>query len=105
VFDIADYIRRGKIDPVTFDTVSVPEDVFELVRKDNIDRLMSGFAVQRLHYIATDLFTNYIRDAVNAMDDEAFAMYLRYHFAVCERTDMVGITHHSLDVFKKAEVV
>ena len=30
-----------------------------------------------------------------------YGMYLKYHFAVCERGDMVGITHHSLDVFRK----
>jgi len=101
VFDVADYITRGKIDPVTFDTFSVPEDIFELVRKENIDDLMSGFPVERLHYIATDLFTNYIRGAVDAMSDEEFVLYMRYHFAVCERTDMVGVTHHSLDVFRK----
>ena len=101
VFDIADYMKRGKIDPVTFNTVSVPEDVFELVRKEDIDSLMNSFTVERLHYVATDLFTNYMRDAVDTMDDEAFALYLRYHFAVCERSDMVGITHHSLDVFRK----
>ena len=101
VFDISDYIKRGKINPMTFETVSVPEDVFELVRKEDIDRLMSPFSVVRLHYIATDLFTNYIRGVVDAMDGDTIALYLRYHFAVCERLDMVGITHHSLDVFRK----
>jgi SAM-dependent methyltransferase len=102
-FDIADYIKRGKIDPVTFDPVSVPEDIFELVRKEDIDRLMAGFDVERLHYVATDLFTRYIKDAVDEMDEETFALYLRYHFSVCERADMVGLTHHSLDVFRKGK--
>jgi len=101
IFSVADYINRGKIDPVTFDTTSEPEDIFELVRKEDIDKLMSSFEVERLHYIATDLFTNYMRQAVDEMDDEAFDLYLRYHFSVCERADMVGITHHSLDVFRK----
>ena len=86
---------------MTFDTVSVPEDIFELVRKEDIDRLMDAFAVERLHYVSTDLYTNYMRDAVNAMDEETFALYMRYHFAICELQDMVGITHHSLDIFKK----
>ena len=102
-FDISEYIRRGKIDPETFATRSEPEDIFELVRKEDIDRLMSGFNVERLHYVATDLFTNYMRDVVDTMTDDEFALYLRYHFAVCERADMVGITHHSLDIFRKKE--
>ncbi|MEA4890358.1 MAG: class I SAM-dependent methyltransferase [Clostridiaceae bacterium] len=101
VFDIANYIQRGKINPETFGTFSVPEDIFELVRKEDIDHLMRDFDVERLHYISTDLFTNYMRDTVDAMSDEEFALYLRYHFAVCERADMAGVTHHSLDVFRK----
>ena len=37
----------------------------------------------------------------DAMDDEMFELYLKYHFYICERPDMVGATHHILDVFRK----
>lgn len=80
---------------------SEPEDIFELYRKEDIDRLMNGFDVERLHYIGTDMAANYIRETLDAMDDETFAIYMKYHFAICERPDMVGATHHSLDVFRK----
>lgn len=100
-FDVGEYLARGKIDPVTFDTFSTPEDIFELVRKEDIDRLMRSFSVERLHYVATDLLTNYMRGTIDAMSDEEFALYLRYHFAVCERADMVGVSHHVVDVFRK----
>jgi len=96
-----EYMEKGFIDPVTFDTTSLPEMVFELVRKDDIDRLMAEFPVQRLHYVATDMISRIIRDGLANMSDKQFEMYLQYHFAVCERPDMVGVTHHSLDVFKK----
>ena len=98
---LRDFINRGKINPKTFDTTSVPEDIFELVRKEDIDKLMAGFDVERLHYIATDLFTLYMREAVAKMADELFEIYLRYHLSVCERKDLVGLTHHSLDMFRK----
>ncbi|MCL2406714.1 MAG: methyltransferase domain-containing protein [Defluviitaleaceae bacterium] len=100
-FDVLDYMERGKINPDTFETFSEPADIFELIRKEDIDRLMSRFDVERLHYIATDLFSRYIMDALKEMINEEYGLYLRYHFAVCERADMVGITHHSLDVFRK----
>ncbi len=100
-FDVADYIRRGKINPETFGTFSVPEDIFELVRKEDIDSLMSGFNAERLHYVSTDLFTNYMREVIDSMSGDEFELYLKYHFAVCERADMCGITHHSLDIFRK----
>jgi len=101
IFSINEYIKQGKIDPETYDTFSLPEDLFELVRKEDIDNLMSEFKAERLHYISTDLFTRYISDAVNAMDEDEYAQYLQYHYAVCERPDMVGITHHSLDIVRK----
>lgn len=28
-------------------------------------------------------------------------IYLDYHFAVCEREDLLGITSHGLDIFRK----
>jgi len=96
-----DYIDKGFIDPVTFDTTSLPEMIFELVRKADIDNLMTNFNVQRLHYVATDMIARIIRESLANMEDEAFDMYLRFHFAVCERPDMVGVTHHSLDIFRK----
>lgn len=98
---IFEYISKDLIDTETFKTFSTPEDVFQLYRKEDIDALNSCFNVTRLHYVATDLITNYMREVIDAMDDELFAMYLKYHFTVCERSDMVGATHHSLDILRK----
>lgn len=92
---------RNLIDPITFKASSNPEEIFVLYRKEDVDELMTGFDVSRLHYVATDLATNFIRDTVDSMSDEEFEDYLNYHFAVCERADMVGATHHMLDVFRK----
>ena len=92
---------RDLVDLRTFKASSDPAELFELYRKEDIDALMSHFAVTRLHYIGTDMATNFMRSAVDEMDDEIFELYLRYHFAICERSDMVGATHHILDVFQK----
>ena len=42
-----------------------------------------------------------MRDIVDSMDDEMFDLYLRHHFAVCELADLVGASHHILDIFRK----
>lgn len=89
------------IDPVTFKASSTPEELFQLYRKEDVDELMSNFKVKRLHYLGTDMATKFIQDNVDRMDDEMFETYLRYHFSICEREDMVGATHHMLDVFRK----
>lgn len=92
---------QALIDPVTFKATSTPNDLFQLYRKEDIDALMENFDTHRLHYVGTDMATNYMRPVIDDMDDEFFDMYLRYHFSICERTDMVGASHHILDVFRK----
>lgn len=100
---IRDAHYKELIDRETFKCTSNPEDLFQLYRKEDIDRLMEGFPVERLHYLGTDMATNFIRETIDTMDDELFELYLRYHFSICERQDMVGATHHILDVFRKLE--
>lgn len=100
-FSVAEYIKNGMLDPETFAAVSEPKDLFELVRKEDIDSLMSVFPVTRLHYVATDGCARIIRDELDQMERSAFELFLKYHFATCEREDMAGITSHSLDIFRK----
>ncbi|EGT3661558.1 TPA: class I SAM-dependent methyltransferase [Clostridioides difficile] len=99
--NVSEYIEKGLIDPQTFAAKSEPKDLFELVRKENIDDLMSAFNVTRLHYVASDGLALYMREAVDSMDDDVFALYLKYHLATCEREDLVGVTSHAIDIFRK----
>ena len=92
------------IDAETFTTKSEPKDVFELVRKEDIDDLMSVFDITRLHYVATDGCALFMREAIDAMDDETFQLYLKYHFSTCEREDFVGVSNHAVDIFLKNPV-
>lgn len=94
-------LAEGLIDDQQFVAKSTPAELFQLYRKEQIDRLIAALPVRRLHLVATDLYTNHMRAAVDAMDDARFALYLKYHFALCERPDMLGLTHHSLDVMRK----
>lgn len=84
-----------------FQCISTPAEIFEMYRKEEIDALMASFDVERLHFVGTDMATAYIKDTVNAMDDETFELYLKYHFAICERCDLVGASNHTLDIFRK----
>lgn len=99
--NVAEYIEKGLIDSETFAAKSQPKDLFELVRKENIDELMSVFPVSRLHYVASDGCALFMREAVDAMDEKTFELYLKYHFATCEREDLLGITSHIIDIFRK----
>ncbi|WP_295579034.1 bifunctional 2-polyprenyl-6-hydroxyphenol methylase/3-demethylubiquinol 3-O-methyltransferase UbiG [uncultured Oscillibacter sp.] len=98
---VSQYIEQGLIDARTFAARSEPKDLFELVRKEDIDALLSAFPVTRLHYVAADGCALLLREAIDAMDSDTFALFLRYHFATCERSDLLGITSHAIDIFRK----
>lgn len=96
-------IADQMLDAVTFRAHSEPKDLFELHRKEDIDALMANFpSMARLHYVGADMLAHYMRAAIDEMDEEVFDLYLRYHLTVCERPDMVGVSNHILDIFRKA---
>jgi SAM-dependent methyltransferase len=94
-------VDSGLLDTERFTALSKPELCFDLFRKSDIDALMAGFPVERLHYVASDLVANQMPSVIDGMDDRTFELYMKYHFSVCERPDLVGITNHSLDIFRK----
>lgn len=99
--EIHNIIEKCMLDPMTFKTFSKPWDLFELHRKEDIDALRSQFAVTQLHFLATDGYANHMRKTLDEMDDDTFELFLRYHFATCERQDMIGYSNHTLDIFRK----
>lgn len=101
--NIHSLIREGLLNPETFAAYSTPKEIFELHRKEDIERLRAQLPTTPLHFVSADGFTNHMRDTVDAMDESTFEIYLRYHFAICERADMTGWSHHTLDIFRKDE--
>jgi len=94
-------IENGIVDGNTYKCLSNPSLLFEMYRKEEIDKLMKEYDVERLHFVAADLLTSHMKDTIDEMDEKMFGAYLKYHFSICERADLVGITNHSLDIFRK----
>ena len=87
-----------------FNCISEEKDLFELVRIEAINAINAKFSnVERVKIVASDGATNYMRECIDSMDDETFEMWMKYHFTICERTDLIGATHHSLDILKKIQ--
>ena len=81
--------------------ISEPKDLFELVRTEDIAALNAEVPVKRLKLVAADGATNYKREYVDAMDDATFAKWMDFHFATCERQDLIGASHHTLDILRR----
>jgi SAM-dependent methyltransferase len=92
---------RQLIDPVTFKAGSDPAELFELHRPEDIEALRAHFAVTSLHLVASDGSARYMRPVLEEMDEGLYQQYLTYHFATCERRDMLGYSNHYLDIFQK----
>jgi len=94
-------IEDGEFDPVSLEAYFPPHGIFKVYTKDEIFDLTKFFDVERLHFVATDGYTCHMKESIDQMDDKTYDLYLRYHFKTCERQDLVGISHHTLDVLRK----
>ena len=94
-------IREDRIDLTDFTQIHSRLDYFCLDRKESIDGLRESLGVTQLHFVAADGYTNHMREALAQMDQQTYEHYLRYHLTTCERPDMVGISHHTIDIFRK----
>lgn len=77
---------------------SKEEDIFEMVRLEDINYLNAYCKLERVKIIGTDTFTNYMREKVDNMSEEVFNVYLDYHLKICERQDLIGLSNHTLDI-------
>lgn len=87
-----------------FRCISEAKDLFEMVRLEEIDELNAHFQnVKRVKIVAADGATNYMRECIDAMDEATFEVWMKYHFSICERMDLIGATNHSLDILKRIQ--
>ena len=84
-----------------FKCISTPADLFEMVRSEDIERLNRKCGLRRLQIIGADTFTHYIRDQIDRWPQPVFQAFLDYHFSICERADLLGVSNHTLDILKK----
>lgn len=98
--NIRESIKSGKLTD-DFHVVAKPEDLYEYVRIEDINKINEAVGIQRVKLIAADGPANYMRSTINAMDDETFKLFMDYHFSTCERADLLGASAHTVDVLRK----
>lgn len=94
-----DYFKSGDYDKKTFQLEDFPF-VFHTVQECR-DMLKNG-GIQILREVASDGVSELMEEQINAMDDESYQQYLRYHFYICEKPELLGMTNHLLFVGEKA---
>ena len=94
-------VAENRIDLRDFTMIRQNCDHFCLCRREEIDALRAGLGITELHFVAADGYAKHMQDRLPQMDEETYEQYLRYHLATCERPDMAGISHHTIDIFRK----
>lgn len=87
-----------------FHSVSSEKDLYDYVRIEDIDSLNEAAGLSRIKIISPDGPTDYMRPIINAMDEDTFNEYIRYHLSVCERKDLIGAGAHTLDILRKNRI-
>lgn len=95
IFDVFDEIDES------FHYIHTETSLFENYRKEEIDELMSVYNIKRLHYVGTDMLAPFFSEQFDNMRDEVFELYMKFHYQICEKPDMLGFSFHMLDIFKK----
>lgn len=85
----------------TFQTLSLPEHLYDYMRIEDIDSLNEATDLNRIKIISPDGAANYIRPFLNQLSDEEFEMFIQYHMSTCERMDLIGAGAHTLDILQK----
>lgn len=97
---IKECIEQGKVSK-DFHTISQAVDLYDYMRLDDINRLNEAAGLERIKIVSADGPANYMRQTLNAMDEETYELFIQYHLATCERPELLGAGAHTLDILRK----
>lgn len=75
--------------------------LYSYVRLEDIEKINQTVLLKREKIISADGPADYLRRILNAMDEETFEMFIKYHLSTCERMDMMGASSHTVDILRK----
>lgn len=84
-----------------FECISKPELLFQMFRVDQFKALMVHYPVKEIHTVAADGVSTHFKDILKEKDEKFFNAWLTYHFAVCERQDLMGYSNHVIWIGEK----
>lgn len=98
--NVRECLADGRLRREDFHCVSEPKDLYDYVRLEDIDQINEAVGLRREKILTPDGPANYMRQTLNAMDEESFDLFLQYHLSVCERQDLIGAAGHTLDILR-----
>lgn len=93
-------VENGSIHPETFRVNPSTEDLYDYVRLEDIDAVNAHVGMKRVQIIAPDGAADYMRQTLNAMDEETFDLFISYQMSICERPELLGASSHTVDILE-----
>lgn len=84
-----------------FKIINYEEGVFAAFHLKEFKNLMQEFNVKYLKNVATDGMSEHLKEKIDALSEEEFNVWLKYHLSTCEREDLQGYSNHMLYICKK----
>lgn len=83
------------------DTFKLEDFPFVFFTVGQCRQMLCDGGMKIISEIASDGVSEMLEDKINAMDDESYEQYLKYHLYCCEKPEMIGHSNHLLFIGKK----
>lgn len=93
-------INENKLDE-NFITHTTEKDLYSYDTLEKIREYSKNCNLDSYKIFSPDGPTDYIRPAINKMDEEEFNIYLKYVLLIAERKDILGASSHIVDILIK----
>ena len=99
---IKEALATGMLDE-NFHCTSKANPLYSFVRLEDMEELNQNAGLTRIQVISADGPANHMRTVLNALDDEEFEAFIKYHLSICERPDLMGAAGHTVDILQKGK--
>ena len=65
---------------------------------DAARELLGRAGIRICHQVASDGASELLQELINGLDEASYQQYLRYHFYICEKPELLGMSNHLLFV-------
>ena len=93
-----DYFKTDQYD---HDTFKLKNGVFVFFTIDDMRKMVEKEGVEIVTAVAQDGLSELLGSQINAMDEESYEQYVKYHFYACEKPELLGHSNHVMLVGKK----
>ena len=86
-----------------YGVISNEDELYDYVRLNDIDVINSMAGAERINIFAPDGPSDYIRNYLNEMPEEAFNAFIDYQIKNATRGDLLGASSHTVDIVRKIQ--